>query len=278
MIIGFIGAGSMGTILIEAFIESGTVPPAHIIVSNRSPEKTRTLARKNAGLVTGTNIDVAHAADVLFLCTKPLDYRTVLDEIQHCLTPDKLLLSITSSVGVQQLETYTPCKVARVIPSITNTALSGAALVTFGSRLCVTDRSELLTLLSAISVPIEIEEQNTRISSDIVSCGPAFFSFLLQRFIDSAVSETAITEEQATRLMTEMVVGLGRLLEDGRFSLPTLQARVCVPGGVTGIGLHVLDRETQHVFEHLIQATHRKFDVDILEVKEMFADKKNSFH
>lgn len=29
MIIGFIGAGSMGTILIEAFIESGTVPPAH---------------------------------------------------------------------------------------------------------------------------------------------------------------------------------------------------------------------------------------------------------
>lgn len=278
MHIGFIGTGSMGTILIEAFIESGAVPPAHIIASNRTPEKLRALASKHTALRTGTNTVVAQEADVLFLCTKPLEYRTVLDEIQHDLTPDKLLLSVTSSVNVQQLEAYTPCKVARAIPSITNTALSGASLVTFGSRFHDADRTRLITLLSAISTPIEIEEQDTRISSDIVSCGPAFFSFLLQRFIDSAVAKTTLTEEQATKLITEMIIGLGRLLEDGRFSLPALQAKVCVPGGVTGIGLHVLDKETRDVFLHLIEATHRKFDVDVLEVKEMFADKKNSFH
>ncbi|MFT9848599.1 late competence protein ComER [Aneurinibacillus sp. REN35] len=278
MQIGFIGTGSMGTILIEAFIESGAVPPERIIASNRTPEKLRTLVKKHPGIDTGANMIVAKMADVLFLCTKPLEYRTVLDEIAPYLTPEKLVLSITSSVGIRQLEAHSHCKVARVIPSITNTALSGASLVTFGSRLHDKDRTMLLSLLSNISTPIEIEEEATRISSDIVSCGPAFFSFLLQRFIDSAAAETTITEKEATRLMTEMVIGMGRLLEDGRFSLPTLQAKVCVPGGVTGIGLHVLDRETRDVFTHLIEATHRKFDVDVLEVKESFADKKNSFH
>jgi competence protein ComER len=278
MRIGFIGTGSMGTILIEAFIESGTVLPESIIAANRTPEKLRALVSKHPNLQVGTNISVAQEADVLFLCTKPLEYRTVLDEIKDYLSADKLVLSITSSVDVKLLEAYIPCKVARVIPSITNTALSGASLVTFGSRLDQADHTTLLTLLAAISTPIEIEEQDTRISSDIVSCGPAFFSFLLQRFADSAAAETTITEEVATKLITEMIIGLGRLLEDGRFSLSTLQARVCVPGGVTGVGLNVLDKETRDVFSHLIQATHRKFDVDVLEVKETFTDKKNSFH
>lgn len=278
MQIGFIGTGNMGSILIEAFIESGAVPPNRIIASNRTPEKLRSLVKKHPEINTGSNMVVANTADVLFLCTKPLEYRNVLDGIAPYITPEKLLLSITSSVGTRQLEAYTCAKVARVIPSITNTALSGASLITFGSRLHDRDREDLWALLSGISTPVEIEEQDTRISSDIVSCGPAFFSFLFQRFIESAVAETTITEEQATRLMTEMVIGMGRLLEDGRFSLPTLQAKVCVPGGVTGIGLHVLDRETRNVFTHLIEATHRKFDVDVLEVKELFADKKNSFH
>ncbi|AMA72308.1 MULTISPECIES: late competence protein ComER [Aneurinibacillus] len=278
MHIGFIGTGSMGTILIEAFIESGAVLPAQISVANRTPEKLHALTAKHPDIKASTNINVAQKADILFLCTKPLEYRTVLDEIGEHLTPDKLVLSITSSVGVQQLEAYIPCKVARVIPSITNTALSGASLITFGARLTQTDRTLLLTLLSAISTPIEIEESQTRISSDIVSCGPAFFSFLMQRFIDSAVDHASITEEQATRLMTEMIIGLGRLLEDGRFSLPTLQAKVCVPGGVTGIGLHVLDEETQDVFKHLIEATHNKFNIDVREVQEMFTNQKNSFH
>jgi competence protein ComER len=278
MHIGFIGTGSMGTILIEAFIESGAILPAQIVASNRTQEKLHALVAKHPGIQAANNRNVAQKADVLFLCTKPLEYRIVLEEIRDLLTPEKLVLSITSSVGVGQLEAYIPCKVARVIPSITNSALSGASLVTFGSRLNHEERKQLLTLFSAISTPIEIEEAQTRISSDITSCGPAFFSFLLQRFIDSAVEHTSISEEQATRLATEMIIGMGRLLEDGRFSLPTLQAKVCVPGGVTGIGLHVLDRETRDVFAHLIEGTHRKFSVDVQEVTETFTGKKNSFH
>ena len=60
-----------------------------------------------------------------------------------------------------------------------------------------------------------IEEDITRVSSDIASCGPAFFSYLLQCFINAAVDKTNITHEEATTLVSEMVVGMGKLLEKG---------------------------------------------------------------
>ena len=64
-----------------------------------------------------------------------------------------------------------------------------------------------------ISTPLVIKEDITRVSSDIASCGPAFFSYLLQCFINAAVDKTNITHEEATTLVSEMVVGMGKLLE-----------------------------------------------------------------
>jgi competence protein ComER len=67
-----------------------------------------------------------------------------------------------------------------------------------------------------------------------------------------------------------MVVGLGKLLESERYTLPTLQEKVCVKGGVTGEGISVMESELGDVFEHLFQRTHKKFDQDLREVGEQF--------
>jgi competence protein ComER len=267
----FIGTGSMGTILIESLIESGSIHPSQIIASNRTPKKLERLVKKFPQLQVSDNRDAALKASIVFLCVKPLDYPVVLDEIGEGLTADKIVVSITSSVGPSVLEKYSPAKAARVIPSITNSARSGASLVTFGSRMDDSDKPLLLRLLSAIGEPIEISEDITRISSDLVSCGPAFFSFLVQRYIDCAVQETNISKDQATSMMTQMLIGLGKLLEEGRYTLPALQEKVSVPGGVTGVGLEVLKRKTDQTFESLIQATHQKFKADLEEVSHAFS-------
>ena len=128
---------------------------------------------------------------------------------------EKCLVSITSPISPSQLETLVPCHVARIIPSITNRALSGASLFTFGSNCSEEWQQKLFRLFKNISTPLVIEEDITRVSSDIASCGPAFFSYLLQCFINAAVDKTNITHEEATTLVSEMVVGMGKLLEKG---------------------------------------------------------------
>jgi competence protein ComER len=272
---GFIGTGSMGSIVIEALIEAKSVLPSQIYASNRTFEKVKELAKTYTGLhAYPSNTKVAEVADVLFLCVKPLEFKKVIDEITPYTRKDQIIVSITSPVEIKDLEKLLPAKIAKIIPSITNSAQSGASLMMAGERVSESDRDYLYQLMSSISQPIWIDEKFTRVSSDIVSCGPAFISFLLQKFIDAAVIETGIPQEQATALASSMIVGMGELLAKEKFSLPSLQQRVCVPGGVTGAGIKVLEKETEDIFNKLIRETHHKYREDIQGVSEMFYERE----
>jgi competence protein ComER len=271
MRVGFIGTGSMGSILVEAFIATGALQPQQITASNRSIAKVEKLREKHPGLnIAVHNHTTVENSDIIFLCIKPLEFKRVMDEILPSLNKSHFVISITSPILLSDLEQQLPSKVAKVIPSITNCVGAGASLVMFGSRCTDEERKSVFSLFSSISKPIEIDESYTRVSSDIVSCGPAFMSYLLQRFIAAAVEETGISTEQATFLTTEMIVGLASLLSDGPFTLETLQKRVLVPGGVTGAGLAAFEDQLGDVFNQVFRNTHKKFQTDLDEVSQMF--------
>lgn len=271
MKIGIIGTGSMGSILIEAFIESVAIAPSQLIVTNRSVEKALVFKEKYPELeVAESATDVATEADIVFLCVKPLQFHSLLNELKSVLTEDKIVISITSPISIEQLQSVVPSKVCRAIPSITNRALTGTSLVSFGNTCSLNDQEKVLTLMRHISTPVIIDENITRVASDIVSCGPAFFSFLIQSFIEAAVRQTDITKEEATKLSSEMMIGFGKLLEKEIFTLPTLQKRVSVPGGITGEGIKVLKEEVGDIFDLLFQQTHAKYYEDLEKIKEQF--------
>ncbi|WP_214480339.1 late competence protein ComER [Bacillus sp. SM2101] len=271
MNVGIIGTGNMGKVLIEAFIESKALLPSKLCIFNRTIEKAEKI-RINFPEITVTSDaeDVINQSDIIFICVKPLQIHPLLQQISPCLTHNKCLVSITSPISVHQIESMVNCQVARVIPSITNRAFSGISLISFGESCSQHYISYINYLFSNISEPVLIEEQVTRVASDIVSCGPAFFSYLIQRFIDAAANETEITREQATTLATGMIIGMGELLQKDIFTLQTLQEKVCVKGGVTGVGIAVLEKELGDMFEHLFQSTHDKFCEDIEDVHNQF--------
>ncbi|QED48707.1 late competence protein ComER [Cytobacillus dafuensis] len=271
MKIGIIGTGNMGRILAEALIEGKAVSPSSMTITNRTIAKALEIKENNEEINIGENgKEVAKQSTLIFICVKPHDVHNVIHDINPFLTKDKCIVSITSPINVDQLECITSCSVARVIPSITNRALSGVSLLSFGKRCDENWKASIRKLIEAISTPVEIEENITRVASDIVSCGPAFFSYLMQRFILAAVKETAIDQETATILAENMLIGMGELMKKGLYTLPTLQEKVCVKGGITGEGIKVLETGLDEVFEHVFQATHAKFDEDIQQVKKHY--------
>ncbi len=274
MNIGIIGTGNMGRILAEAFIEAEAAPPSSLMITNRTKSKALLLKDKYQDIQVGRNAgEVAAECNILFLCVKPLDVFPVLQEITPFLTKEKCIISITSPISTQQLENKVSCSVVRVIPSITNRALAGVSLITYGEHCQPVWKENVQQLFSKISVPVEIKQEVTRVASDIVSCGPAFFSYLLQQFIQAAVNETGIEEDVATKLASEMIVGLGELLKQGHYTLPTLLEKVCVKGGITGEGIKVMDEELGEVFEHLFHATQAKFEEELEKVSGQLANK-----
>lgn len=274
MKIGVIGTGNMGRILAESFLDSNAISPSSVAVTNRTISKALDLKHRYEEITVATTAaQVADLSDLVFICVKPHDVYRVIKDISPYLTEDKCIVSITSPISVEQIETIVQCSAARVIPSITNRALTGVSLMTFGKKCDETWKRKITELFASISRPLEIKEEITRVASDIVSCGPAFYSYLTQRFISAAVNETAIDRETATILASEMLIGLGELLKKGYYTLPSLQEKVCVKGGITGEGIKVLEAELGDVFEHLFQATHLKFEEDLTVVNKQFSSK-----
>jgi competence protein ComER len=273
MRVGIIGLGSMGTILLESFLDSGVIKEKDITVINRTKEKALKAKEAYPAIhVADTIAEAVKRSDYFFVCVKPLQFACVIDEIAPVCTQKQLCISITSPISVELLESKVDCKVARIIPTILNRALAGSTLISYGKRCTTEDQKQVHAFMSHFSEPLEIEENITRVSSDIVSCGPAFFSYLLQQFIDGAVRQTEISKEDATTLATNMIIGMGRLLEQGHYTLPTLQERVCVPGGITGEGIKVLEQEVGHMFDHLFQQTHAKYYHEQKKILEAFTN------
>jgi competence protein ComER len=264
MKIGFIGAGSMGSLLVGAFIRAGAMQPDDIVVSSRTQAKLSAMAQEYPGLhIAASNREAAIGADYLFLCVKPMDFRRVLDDISPVLNEGQIVISITSPVKIASLEELLPCKVAKIIPSVVNAVGSGASLIMWGSRLTEKDQQGLWNLFSAISRPIRIPEEEVRVASDLSSCGPAFMAYLLEQFIDAAVLSAGMERETATALACEMMLGSARLMLELPCSPSELQAKVSVPGGITSAALDSLRKSTRGAFLQVLYTTHEKFAEDL---------------
>lgn len=271
MKVGVIGTGNMGTILSEALIDSRAITPSEVIVVNRTKAKAEMLKHKYSEIIVANHArEVIQNSNLIFLCVKPNEYFSLIKENEQYFRKDQCLVTITSPIQTSWLEKLLPCSCVRIIPSITNRALAGVTLFTFGELSDQKWQKQLIDLFTHISVPIQIKEEITRISSDIVSCGPAFFSYITRRFIEAAVSETLIDRDTATKLAEEMLIGLGELLNKGYYSLPTLEEKVCVKGGITGEGIKVLEKELDGVFEEVLRATHAKFNEEVEILKKDF--------
>ncbi|PWW43168.1 MULTISPECIES: late competence protein ComER [Paenibacillus] len=271
MKVGFIGTGSMGSLLIYALIQSGALEPRQIAASNRTPSKVRQLSLRYPGLhESQSNRETVIRSNIIFLCVKPLEFKHVIDDILPVVNPNHIIVSITSPVQLRHLESSLPCKVSKVIPSVTHQVGSGASLCIHGERMTNEDRAVLEGLLSHIGRPYQVDEACTRITSDFSSCGPAFISFFLEQWIESAVKLTDIKRADACALAGEMLLGTGKLLTEGGYTPQELQARVAVPGGITAQALALLRVNLNGVFDSLIQTTHDKYDEDLLKLDELF--------
>lgn len=272
MKVGFIGIGSMGSLLIDAFINAGALTPSQIMASSRTFAKAEKLAHRHPGLnLCLRNSDTAANSDIVFICVKPLEFKCVLDEIRYAVSSEQIVVSITSPLLIERLENELPCKVSKIIPSITNLVGSGASLCIHGSRINEAERCMLEQLMSAISRPLRVPEAFTRISSDFASCGPAFLAYFLEQWIHAGAELTGMDRRQLGELASEMLLGTGKLLTEGGFTPAELQARVAVPGGITAEALNLLDMSLHNVFHELIRATHGKYEEDVRRADALFS-------
>ena len=129
--IGFLGAGKMATALARSFVNAKLVTAKQLLAADPFPAARKNFAGETGAKTSAANREVASAATILILATKPDQVAAALAEISSAFTKKHLLISIAAGVTLAKLEAALPAG-ARVIRVMPNTpALVGAGASAF---------------------------------------------------------------------------------------------------------------------------------------------------
>jgi len=253
---GFIGIGSMGGMLVRGLLRCGALKPANAYVANRSPQKLASLIAEFPGLHVGGARELTAHCDLIFLCVKSGDVPSVLAQIETELYPGQLLVTTASVISLKALEDRVPCRVAKLIPSITQDISAGVALLMYGSRITQEDRTLLEELLGQISHPVVIAESQARPAVSLTSGAPALIAYFLQSMAEEAVrNNPSISPEMAREMIQETAISTLRLMQEKQMSAEGLIRRVAVPGGMTALSIEILQRHLPQAWQAIFRET-----------------------
>lgn len=255
--IGFIGYGSMGSMLIKGFIKSGVIAPEEIVVSTRTKSKLDDIRRYWPEIIIAeSNTAAAAAAKYIFVCVKPMEIKGVLEEIKEVLKADSVVISIAASVSVKNINDLTGGKVTVVIPSMTSEALEGVSLVCHNELVADEEAGYIETLLNGISKVKRVQESDLSLASELTSCAPGFFAAILDEFVKSALRQNSgLSQKDAEDMVVRTFFGTAKVLAEQSIGFGDLIGRVATKGGVTEEGVKIFRNELPGTFDHVFKAT-----------------------
>ena len=235
MRVGIIGYGSMGKMLLWKFSEAAKIAKQDLFVSNRTESKLEE-AKDIAQVVS--NKDLAASSDIVFVCVRPSDLKTVLEEIRDSINADALLVSLNGSVSFESIRKVIDIRTAKVIPSLTAEIGRSQTLLCFDER--VSDKNALKDLLSCIGDVIELPENEMGMGSELVSCMPGFIASIFDVICKSAEGHTSIPGEQIVKMVLSTMSATGELMLQKEMSFEDVVTRVATKGGITEEGTKVV--------------------------------------
>ncbi|WP_068072063.1 pyrroline-5-carboxylate reductase [Novosphingobium lentum] len=236
-----IGCGNMGGAMLAGWLAGGFDPAQFTVVDpllEAAPAGVRLLRELPDAGSNGQG-----GFDVVLLGFKPQQLPGAAAAIAAHIGPQSLLLSILAGVDLGTLRKHfgQAGAIVRVMPNL-SAALGKSPIALVGD----TDRTaqaEVDRLMAPLgSAEWLADEAQMDLVTALAGSGPAF----VYRFIDAlAEGATALglPREQADRLALAMVEGAAALAAASPHAPGELARRVASPGGVTQVGLDVLDAD-----------------------------------
>jgi len=241
--IGFLGAGKMAAALASGFVNARLVKPNQLIAADPFEAARKQFAVGTGAKTVASNLEVAKAANVLILATKPDQVATALTEISGAFTKKHLLISIAAGVTLVKLEAALPAgaRVIRVMPNTPALVGAGASGFALGKNATAADGELAKKLLSAVGLALPVKESLLDAVTGLSGSGPAYVYQFIEALSDGGVA-AGLPREVATKLAAQTVLGGAKMvLETGQHP-GTLKDQVTSPGGTTIEGIHELEK------------------------------------
>ena len=232
--IGFIGAGNMGSAMIGGICQSKLITPEQIIASSHTAATAEKIKNTYGILTTTSNTDVAKISDILFIAIKPYQFAAVLPAIADSLKKDCIIVSVAAGQSIASIEAYlgSHIKLVRAMPN--TPALVGESM----SALCSNQnvKTEELTyvkqLFECFGKAEIVPESMMDTVIGVSGSSPAYVYMFIEAMADAAVAD-GMPRAMAYKFAAQAVLGAAKMVLETGTHPGALKDAVCSPGGTT---------------------------------------------
>jgi pyrroline-5-carboxylate reductase len=232
-----VGAGKMGTALLEGWLRLGLDPAKIAIVEPQPTSEISALARRGLRL----NAPPAGAASAVLVAVKPQVAPEVMPTLAPFLGSTTPVISIMAGRTLQFLEAALPsAALIRAMPNTPAAIGRGITVAVANARVGNAQRAMAQALLAAVGAVEWIDDETLMDAVTALSgSGPAYV-FLLAEAMAQAGSAAGLPPALSVTLAQATVAGAGELLHRSGLDAATLRQNVTSPGGTTAAALDVL--------------------------------------
>lgn len=241
--VAMLGAGKMGSILIEGLIRSGRFSPDQITATVQHENRAAKLAERLHIPVTTNNAAAARDADLIFIGVKPFTVLDVIRQIKPVLTPEKLIISFAASVKTSAIEEATELLGMPVVRAMPNTpAMLGAGMTALaGGRYATAHHVQLAaSLFESVGRSVQVDEKHLDAVTGLSGSGPAYIYIILEALAEAGV-KVGLPRDAATLLAAQTTYGAARMVLETGEHPALLKDAVTTPAGCTADGLLELE-------------------------------------
>ncbi len=242
MNIGFIGCGNMAKAMIKGIISSGVAKPQDIIASDVYLPALNEVKENLKINTSHDNTDVVKGADVVFIAVKPRFYEDVISEIKPDLGDDTIVVSITPSYTLKDLEDLFDIntKIVRIMPNTPAMVGEGMTAMCLNSNIRESESGILKEIMEGFGRVEVVPEYMMSAVVAVSGSSPAYAFMFIEAMADAAVLK-GMARKQAYTFAAQALLGSAKMvLETGRHP-GDLKDMVCSPSGTTIEAVRVLE-------------------------------------
>ncbi len=238
--LGIIGAGNMGMVILRGALEADVLSAQTTVVADVEPARREEAAR----LGCQTTADAADLAGVgqIILAVKPQGFQGVAGALGTLKGPT-VVISIMAGLGSREIRAALgpAARVIRVMPNTPSQVGAGMAAIAVGDGAQPGDETLAVAIFEALGRTVIVDEALMHAVTAVSGSGPAYV-FLLAEAMEQAGVGLGLDPDTARLLVTQTILGAGKLLDEADRTSSELRATVTSPGGTTEAALREMDR------------------------------------
>ncbi len=258
--IAFIGSGTMAEAMIKVLIDKDLVPRQQIVGSGPREARAQELRARYGIEATTDNREAARTADVVVLSVKPQVIPAVLMELQGCIKPEALILSIVAGSPMSTIASG--LKHAAIVRAMPNTpAQIGEGMTVWTATPEVKERqlAQAQAILKAMGQEIYVaEEKYLDMATAVSGTGPTYVFLMMEAMVDAAV-HLGFSRRVARELVLQTVLGSVLFARQSGKHLAELRNMVTSPGGTSADAIYQLEKGSMRtILSKAIWAAYQK--------------------